>query len=429
MIVKKEVNYDLECKNPPIIEIGSHELNVESFSLEISLYQNYKKLEFGNGDTVTAALVSGGILIDSDRECTIADNKVTLDITNKKNETATVRAGRMLIELSITTSTNEVYVLPTAFVVRVEKSILDDAVVTENSVGSVADAVKQINDASGEYESLSARLLADYNAITLALASKLNDASGSVKTANLDSGSVTTGKLAGLAVTAAKIANNTITADKLTNELRSQLPTITVWSYETSQANNFTVPTNYEGKLGDIVVVSTGSGSGGRIFMLKQIVSAYGTSTYFWDDVTNLDDNEVTTAKINGGAVTTVKIADGAVTTAKIYSGAVTEAKLSADFKNVTPKIKVWSYETSQTNNFTVPSTYEGKIGDIVVVTTGTGTGGKMFVCARIISAYGSSQYYWEEITLVSRVSALESTVGSIDSVLQAIIDGGASNE
>lgn len=316
MIVKKEVNYDLECKNPPIIEIGSHELNIESFSLEISLYQNYKKLEFDSGDTVTAALVSGGILIDSERECTIDDNKVALDITNKKNETATVRAGRMLIELSIKTSTNEVYVLPTAFIVRVEKSILDDAVVTEDSVGSVADAVKQINDASGEYESLSARLLADYNAITLALANKLDNASGSVKTTNLDSGSVTTGKLAGLAVTAAKIANNTITADKLTDELRRQLPTITVWSYETSRANSFTVPTNYE-----------------------------------------------------------------------------------------------------------------GKIGDIVVVTAGTGSGGKMFVCARIVSAYGSSQYYWEEITLVSRVTALESTVGAIDSALQAIIDGGASNE
>ena len=409
MIVKKEVNYDLECKFPPIIEIGSHELNVESFSLEISLYQNYKKLEFDEGDTVTAALVSGGMLIDSDRECTTDDNKVTLDITNKKNETATVRAGRMLIELSIKTSTGEVYVLPTAFVVRVGKSILDDAVVTEDSVGSVADAVKQINDASGEYESLSARLLADYNAITLALASKLNNSNGSVKTTNLASGAVTEAKLS--------------------SDFKNVTPKITVWSYETSQANGFTVPTNYEGKLGDIVVVSTGSGSGGRIFLLKQIVSAYGTSTYFWDDVTTLDDNEVTTTKINGGAVTTVKIADGAVTTAKIYSGAVTEAKLSSDFKNVTPKITVWSYETSQTNNFTVPSTYEGKIGDIVVVTAGTGSGGKMFVCARIVSAYGGSQYYWEEITLVSRVTALESTVGAIDSALQAIIDGGASNE
>lgn len=296
MIVKKEVNYDLECKFPPIIEMDSHELNVESFSLEISLYQNYKKLEFDEGDTVTAALVSGGILIDSDRECTTDDNKVTLDITNKKNETATVRAGRMLIELSIKTSTGEVYVLPTAFVVRVGKSILDDAVVTEDSVGSVADAVKQINDASGEYESLSARLLADYNAITLALASKLNNSNGSVKTTNL-------------------------------------------------------------------------------------------------------------------------------------ASGAVTEAKLSSDFKNVTPKITVWSYETSQANGFTVPTNYEGKIGDIVVVTAGTGSGGKIYACARIVSAYGNSQYYWEEITLVSRVTALESTVGAVDAALQAIIDGGVSNE
>ena len=296
MIVKKEVNYDLECKFPPIIEMDSHELNVESFSLEISLYQNYKKLEFDEGDTVTAALVSGGILIDSDRECTTDDNKVTLDITNKKNETATVRAGRMLIELSIKTSTGEVYVLPTAFVVRVGKSILDDAVVTEDSVGSVADAVKQINDASGEYESLSARLLADYNAITLALASKLNNSNGSVKTTNL-------------------------------------------------------------------------------------------------------------------------------------ASGAVTEAKLSSDFKNATPKITVWSYETSQANGFTVPTNYEGKIGDIVVVTAGTGSGGKIYACARIVSAYGNSQYYWEEITLVSRVTALESTVGAVDAALQAIIDGGVSNE
>ena len=67
--------------------------------------------------------------------------------------------------------------------------------------------------------------------------------------------------------------------------LADTTPKITVWDYSTSEDNDFTVPTSVTGKLGDIVVVSTGSGSGGKIFQLTRIVTSAGITSYFWEGI------------------------------------------------------------------------------------------------------------------------------------------------
>ena len=132
--------------------------------------------------------------------------------------------------------------------------------------------------------------------------------------------------------------------------------------------------------------------------------------------VTNakIADSAVTTGKIADGAITTDKITNSAVTTAKIADEAVSSAKLDPALKASLPVVTVWDYNTSQNNNFTVPTSCQGKLGDIIVLTTGSGTGGKIFQLEQIVSAYGTTNYYWScdenaFVALDTRIAALES--------------------
>ena len=70
----------------------------------------------------------------------------------------------------------------------------------------------------------------------------------------------------------------------ITDDLDSKYNRYTVWSYAQSQENNFVVPTTYPGRPGDVVVVTTGTGSGGALWELKRVISNYGLTQYFWED-------------------------------------------------------------------------------------------------------------------------------------------------
>ena len=83
------------------------------------------------------------------------------------------------------------------------------------------------------------------------------------------------------------IPSRQITENHLTDELNAVLPKVTVWDIQTSIENNFSVPTTYAGKLGDIVVVTSLSvGSGGIIYQLTRTLTQSGTTLYYWTDIT-----------------------------------------------------------------------------------------------------------------------------------------------
>lgn len=63
----------------------------------------------------------------------------------------------------------------------------------------------------------------------------------------------------------------------------SETNRVTVWDAATSALNNYIVPTSQVGKTGDIIVVSPASGTGGEVWQLTKVVSAYGTKTYIWE--------------------------------------------------------------------------------------------------------------------------------------------------
>ena len=66
-------------------------------------------------------------------------------------------------------------------------------------------------------------------------------------------------------------------------------------------------------------------------------------------------------------------------------------------FDNRYCKYTVWPYATAQVNNFEVPLTYPGNVGDLVIMTNGSGTGGSIWECYRVVPAYGSTSYYWRD--------------------------------
>ena len=60
-------------------------------------------------------------------------------------------------------------------------------------------------------------------------------------------------------------------------------PKRTIWDYATSQQNDFAVPGTQDGEVGDEIVITTGTGTGGEVWILKKIVTNLGTTTYIWD--------------------------------------------------------------------------------------------------------------------------------------------------
>lgn len=63
----------------------------------------------------------------------------------------------------------------------------------------------------------------------------------------------------------------------------SETNRVTIWDAATSATNNYIVPTSQVGKTGDIIIVSPASGTGGEVWQLTKVVSAYGTKTYIWE--------------------------------------------------------------------------------------------------------------------------------------------------
>lgn len=350
MVINKRIAVDLSNRFPASFVVMAHEMNVSSFNVIMSLYNEGETVEFESGTTATATLVSGGYLVCTDRECSISDNKITVDITNEVGHTSNIPAGEMQVEICIKKDDTEFYI--PYFSVFIAKAIQDDAQVTPESYGTVAAAVAEVALARGTFATLAA-----------ALANKLDDANGEILTRHLATSAVTSGKIAPLAVTSGKIANSAIEETHLSSALKAILPKLTVWDYATSQANNFIVPSSFDGKVGDIVIVSMGTGTGGRVFQCTRIISQYGSTTRTWERTNNkinADTGAVLNSYIADGAVTSAKIAASAIITSLIADNAVTFDKLATALQN-----RITSIETTNTSQSSRIATLENTVGTI----------------------------------------------------------------
>ena len=58
---------------------------------------------------------------------------------------------------------------------------------------------------------------------------------------------------------------------------------VTVWDAATTASNNYAVPDGTAGAIGDIIIMTPSSGTGGAVWQLTKIVSSYGHPSYIWE--------------------------------------------------------------------------------------------------------------------------------------------------
>ncbi len=125
---------------------------------EVEFYSNSIKLSIPDSITATATFVTDGKLISDEVSCTIKDGNVIVPIDNKEIST---RSGIMLVEVTIKDESGETSTIlntPHAFKIRVTPSIKDNAQITENSLGTTAEILKEVALARGNFKNLDERL-------------------------------------------------------------------------------------------------------------------------------------------------------------------------------------------------------------------------------------------------------------------------------
>lgn len=218
--------------------------------VDVELWANSQKVTLPQNCTATAAFVTDGFLINESVDCSISDDLTTVivPIDNAKIES---KSGIMLVEIKITENGN-ILTPPFAFKVRVKKSITEDANITEKSLGTVSEILKEVAEARGDSKTLKEEIAtkADKTEVDTALANKpgfddvytaeeaddhflskydagntyatkadlstkLDNTAGSVTTDNITSRAVTSDKIANGAITALKLANNAVSGSNI----------------------------------------------------------------------------------------------------------------------------------------------------------------------------------------------------------------------
>lgn len=412
MVINKKIAVDLANRFPASFIVMSHSMNVQTFNVVIALYNEGEALSIDSGATVTATLVSGGYLVCTDRTCTYDDNEITVDITNEVGHTSNIPAGELQIEICVKSGNTELYIPYIS--AYISKSIQDDAAVTPTSYGTVAAAVAEVAAARGTYLTLSAALAEkmNYKYASIMSLSALNSStytnartvyklyfqnngsayelfgrSVAIMTVTATGGSaireITFPLVSGVKFiqTVTSATGDSYSFGDWTEVRTDDLPTVskvTVWDMQTSQNNNFTVPTSYAGKIGDMVFVTNGSGNGGALFMCIKTVSAYGSTTYNWQRIDNKIAPEI-------GSVIEDYIHTDAVTENKVKNGAISFYKLSSSVQT-----RIVYLENTAT-------TYGARIATLENTATSHG----------------------------SRITALESTIGTINNDMQSVLTGG----
>ena len=153
----KFVYYDIRRKQSVCLIMYTHENDVDTQVLEVSMLDNGEPIELSVDYTYSAAIVNRETkaLINDNISCELNDSgNVEIPIDNLHT-----RGGmNLLIELTITDSDgNQVLVTPFPLTVRVNPSILDDAQVTPESLGTVPELLEEAQEALetvGDYDNL-----------------------------------------------------------------------------------------------------------------------------------------------------------------------------------------------------------------------------------------------------------------------------------
>ena len=142
----KFVYYDIRRKQSACLVMYTHENDVDTQVLEVSMLDNGEPIELDADYTYSAAIVNRETkaLINDNISCELNDSgNVLIPIDNFH----TLGAQDLLIELTITDSAgNQVLVTPFPLWIHVNASILDDAQVTPESQGTVPELLGEANE-------------------------------------------------------------------------------------------------------------------------------------------------------------------------------------------------------------------------------------------------------------------------------------------
>lgn len=141
--------------------------------VDVELWADSVQVALPEGCTAIAIFVTDGILINDAVTCEISSD-LTSVIVPIDNDVIQSKSGIMSVQVEITDAEQNVLALPYAFKVRVKKSILENAKITDESIGTVAEIMKEVAKARGDFANLAE-----------ALNYKLSDGDGTVKLANL----------------------------------------------------------------------------------------------------------------------------------------------------------------------------------------------------------------------------------------------------
>ena len=158
----KFVYYDIRRKQSVCLIMYTHENDVDTQVLEVSMLDNGEPIELSADYTYSAAIVNRETkaLINDNISCELNDSgNVLIPI----DDFHTLGAQDLLIELTITDGDgNQVLVTPFPLWIHVNASILDDAQVTPESQGTVPELlegakeqlerVEQFSDGKSAYE-------------------------------------------------------------------------------------------------------------------------------------------------------------------------------------------------------------------------------------------------------------------------------------
>ena len=150
----KFVYYDIRRKQSVCLIMYTHENDVDTQVLEVSMLDNGEPIELDADYTYSAAIVNRETkaLINDNISCELNDSgNVLIPIDNFH----TLGAQDLLIELTITDSAgNQVLVTPFPLWIHVNASILDDAQVTPESEGTIPDLLKEAEEQLERVEQL-----------------------------------------------------------------------------------------------------------------------------------------------------------------------------------------------------------------------------------------------------------------------------------
>ena len=157
--ITKVLSVDIGRKYPEIVTIPAHELNVSSFFLKVTLWYEDEPFNIGPNDTITATLVTNGVLITDERRCErISASTIQVNLSNENGEDPILQPGKMLVQITIDSQNGNSYTLPFVIVANVAGDIKQSAQVSPESYGTVAEILQEVALARGNFNTLGDRL-------------------------------------------------------------------------------------------------------------------------------------------------------------------------------------------------------------------------------------------------------------------------------